>query len=68
MVRLLIAFLGLASTAFAAETLARSFLAASYGVYSYDHLPRTTWAQARAQMNRLNGGGLREISLRAFSS
>jgi ParB family transcriptional regulator, chromosome partitioning protein len=41
------------------ETVARSFLSASYGVYSYDHLPRTTWAQALAQMNRLNGGGLR---------
>jgi ParB family chromosome partitioning protein len=48
------------------ETLARSFLSASYGVYSYDHLPRTTWAQALAQMNRLNGGGLRELRSRTY--
>ena len=48
------------------ETIARSFLAASYGVYSYDHLPRTTWAQALAQMNRLNGGGNRELRSRTY--
>lgn len=48
------------------EAMARSFLAASYGVYSYDHLPRTTWAQALAQMNRLNGGGNRELRSRTY--
>lgn len=48
------------------EAVARSFLSASYGVYSYDHLPRTTWAQALAQMNRLNGGGLRELRSRTY--
>lgn len=50
----------------AMEEIARGFLAASYGVYSYDHLPRTTWAQALAQMNRLNGGGLRELRSRTY--
>ena len=50
----------------ALEATARAFLSASYGVYSYDHLPRTTWAQALAQMNRLNGGGLRELRSRTY--
>lgn len=48
------------------EVPAREFLAASYGVYSYAHLPRTTWAQAIAQMNRLNGGGKRELRSRTY--
>lgn len=48
------------------EKTARCYLGASYGVYSYDHLPRTTWAQALAQMNRLNGGGKREIRSRTY--
>jgi ParB family chromosome partitioning protein len=50
----------------ALEATARACLSASYGVYSYDHLPRTTWAQALAQMNRLNGGGLRELRSRTY--
>lgn len=36
---------------------AKKYLSGQYGEYSYAHLPRTTWAQALAQMNRLNGGG-----------
>jgi ParB family chromosome partitioning protein len=50
----------------ALEETARAYLSACYGVYSYDHLPRTTWAQALAQMNRLNGGGLRELRSRTY--
>jgi len=50
------------------ESVARSFLAASYGVYSYAHLPRTTWAQALAQMNRLNGGGKRDLKSRTYEN
>ena len=50
----------------AMEETARSYLSANYGVYSYDHLPRTTWAQALAQMNRLNGGGRRELRSRTY--
>lgn len=48
------------------EATARRYLTASYGVYSYSHLPRTTWAQALAQMNRLNGGGNRELRSRTY--
>ena len=48
------------------EAVARRYLSASYGVYSYAHLPRTTWAQALAQMNRLNGGGKRELRSRTY--
>ncbi|MBK1884631.1 ParB N-terminal domain-containing protein [Luteolibacter pohnpeiensis] len=48
------------------EDVAKRYLSASYGVYSYDHLPRTTWAQALAQMNRLNGGGNRELRSRTY--
>lgn len=33
----------------------RAFLGREYGRYSYDHLPRTTWAQSLAQMARLKG-------------
>jgi ParB family chromosome partitioning protein len=50
----------------AIEETARRYLSASYGVYSYDHLPRTTWAQALAQMNRLNGGGKRDLRSRTY--
>jgi ParB family chromosome partitioning protein len=45
---------------------AKAYLSASYGVYSYGHLPRTTWAQCLAQMNRINGGGKREIRSRTY--
>lgn len=48
------------------EGAAREYLGASYGVYSYAHLPRTTWAQSLAQMNRLNGGGKRELRSRTY--
>jgi ParB family chromosome partitioning protein len=37
-----------------AEDVAR-FLGQSYGQYSYRNLPRNTWHQAHAQMNRLAG-------------
>lgn len=36
--------------------LALSYFAESYGVFSYDHLPRTTWGQTLAQMHRLRTG------------
>lgn len=48
------------------ESQAKAFLAGQYGEYSYEHLPRTTWAQALAQMNRLNGGGSTENRSRTF--
>lgn len=34
---------------------ARHYFAQSYGAFSYRHLPKTTWVQSLAQMNRLRG-------------
>lgn len=37
------------------EAEARKALAAQYGVFSYDHLPKQTFIQTLAQLNRLSG-------------
>lgn len=37
------------------EATARRALAAQYGVFSYDHLPKQTFIQTLAQLNRLSG-------------
>ena len=38
-----------------AEETARRALAAQYGVFSYDHLPKQTYIQTLAQLSRLSG-------------
>lgn len=41
----------------ALESTARAALATRYGVFSYDHLPRQTFIQTLAQLNRLSEEG-----------
>lgn len=48
--------------------LALKYLAGQYGEYSYEHLPRQTWGQALAQMNRLNGGGKAEMISKTYEN